>query len=168
MNGSDIVDPLFERIVGRVLAEDLVDMTTGNVLVAAGQMVTEEHASAIEESGADQAKIRSALSCEADTGICANCYGRDLARGTEVNIGEAVGVIAAQSIGDFRDPAATRPRNRYPMSAGIRVGCSATCCASNSHLISRPVAGLARAHPGPAEVAPDSRRTLRPTSTRRS
>ena len=100
MNGSDIVDPLFERILGRVLAEDLVDMKTGNVLVAAGQMVTEEHASAIEESGADQAKIRSALSCEADTGICANCYGRDLARGTEVNIGEAVGVIAAQSIGE--------------------------------------------------------------------
>ncbi|MGB1870449.1 MAG: DNA-directed RNA polymerase subunit beta' [Candidatus Puniceispirillaceae bacterium] len=100
MNGSDIVDPLYERILGRVLAEDLVDMKTGNVLVAAGQMVTEEHASAIEESGADQAKIRSALSCEADTGICANCYGRDLARGTDVNIGEAVGVIAAQSIGE--------------------------------------------------------------------
>ena len=100
MNGSDIVDPLYERILGRVLAEDLVDMKTGNVLVAVGQMVTEEHASAIEESGADQAKIRSALSCEANTGICANCYGRDLARGTDVNIGEAVGVIAAQSIGE--------------------------------------------------------------------
>ena len=100
MNGSDIVDPLFERILGRVLAEDLVDMKTGDVLVAEGQMVTEEHAIAIEESGADQAKIRSALSCEANTGICANCYGRDLARGTDVNIGEAVGVIAAQSIGE--------------------------------------------------------------------
>ena len=100
MNGSDIVDPLFERILGRVLAEDLVDMKTGNILVAAGQMVTEEHANSIEESGADQAKIRSALSCEAETGICANCYGRDLARGTDVNIGEAVGVIAAQSIGE--------------------------------------------------------------------
>ena len=100
MNGSDIVDPLFERILGRVLAEDLVDMKTGKVLVAAGQMVTEEHASSIEESGTDQAKIRSALSCEAETGICANCYGRDLARGTDVNIGEAVGVIAAQSIGE--------------------------------------------------------------------
>jgi DNA-directed RNA polymerase subunit beta' len=100
MNGSDIVDPLFERILGRVLAEDLVDMKTGDVLVAAGEMVTEEHASSIEVSGADQAKIRSALSCEADTGICAICYGRDLARGTDVNIGEAVGVIAAQSIGE--------------------------------------------------------------------
>ena len=100
MNGSDVVDPLFERILGRVLADDLVDMKTGKVLVKAGQMVTEEHAASIEESGADQAKIRSALSCEAVTGICANCYGRDLARGTDVNIGEAVGVIAAQSIGE--------------------------------------------------------------------
>ena len=62
MNGSDIVDPLFERILGRVLAEDLVDMKTGKVLVAAGQMVTEEYAAAIEASGADQALIRSALS----------------------------------------------------------------------------------------------------------
>ena len=72
----------------------------GNVLVAAGQMVTEEHAEAIGSSGVDQALIRSALLCEAKKGICGNCYGRDLARGTDVNIGEAVGVIAAQSIGE--------------------------------------------------------------------
>ncbi len=100
MNGSDIVTPLYDRILGRVLVDDLIDMKTGNVLVATGQMVTEEHAVKIEASGADQAKIRSALCCEADTGICGNCYGRDLARGTDVNIGEAVGVIAAQSIGE--------------------------------------------------------------------
>jgi DNA-directed RNA polymerase subunit beta' len=100
MNGSDVVDPLYDRILGRVLAEDLVDLKSGNVLVAAGQMVTEEHADAIGSSGVDQALIRSALLCEAEKGICGNCYGRDLARGTEVNIGEAVGVIAAQSIGE--------------------------------------------------------------------
>src|SRR6056300_1072436 len=100
MNGSDVVDPLYDRILGRVLAEDLVDLKTGNVLVAAGQMVTEEHAEAIGSSGVDQALIRSALLCEAEKGICGNCYGRDLARGTDVNIGEAVGVIAAQSIGE--------------------------------------------------------------------
>jgi DNA-directed RNA polymerase subunit beta' len=100
MNGSDVVDPLYDRILGRVLAEDLVDLKSGNVLVAAGQMVTEEHAEAIGSSGVDQALIRSALLCEAEKGICGNCYGRDLARGTEVNIGEAVGVIAAQSIGE--------------------------------------------------------------------
>ena len=75
-------------------------MKSGNVLVTAGQMVTEEHAEAIGSSGVDQALIRSALLCEAKKGICGNCYGRDLARGTEVNIGEAVGVIAAQSIGE--------------------------------------------------------------------
>ncbi|MEK9760485.1 MAG: DNA-directed RNA polymerase subunit beta', partial [Candidatus Puniceispirillum sp.] len=100
MNGSDVVDSLFERILGRVLVEDLVDLKSDKVIVAAGQMVTEEHADAIAESGVDQAKIRSALLCEAERGICANCYGRDLARGTDVNIGEAVGVIAAQSIGE--------------------------------------------------------------------
>jgi DNA-directed RNA polymerase subunit beta' len=65
MNGSDVVDPLYDRILGRVLAEDLIDLKSGNVLVAAGQMVTEEHAEAIGSSGVDQALIRSALLCEA-------------------------------------------------------------------------------------------------------
>ncbi|MGB2235105.1 MAG: DNA-directed RNA polymerase subunit beta', partial [Candidatus Puniceispirillum sp.] len=100
LNGSEIVDSLYERILGRVLAEDLVDVKTSEVIIPAGQMVTEEHFEQIESSGADQAVIRSALLCEADSGICANCYGRDLARGTDVNMGEAVGVIAAQSIGE--------------------------------------------------------------------
>jgi len=100
MNGSEIVDPLFDRILGRVLAEDMVDLKTGEVVLAAGEMVTEEHAERIESAGVDQAIIRSALLCEASTGICGQCYGRDLARGTHVNIGEAVGVIAAQSIGE--------------------------------------------------------------------
>ena len=100
MNGSDVIEPLYDRILGRVLAESLVDLKTGKVLVEAGQMVIEEHAEAIKCSGVDQALIRSALLCEAEKGICAACYGRDLARGTDVNIGEAVGVIAAQSIGE--------------------------------------------------------------------
>ena len=100
MNGSDVVETLYDRILGRIMAEDMVDLGTGEVIVAAGQMVTEEHADRIEEAGVDQALIRSALLCEAETGICGQCYGRDLARGTSVNIGEAVGVIAAQSIGE--------------------------------------------------------------------
>ncbi|MDA9639930.1 DNA-directed RNA polymerase subunit beta', partial [SAR116 cluster bacterium] len=100
MNGSDVVETIYERILGRVMAEDIVDLATGDVIVAVGQMVTEEHADAIDASGVDQVLIRSALLCEAETGICGNCYGRDLARGTTVNIGEAVGVIAAQSIGE--------------------------------------------------------------------
>ncbi|MEK9856117.1 MAG: DNA-directed RNA polymerase subunit beta', partial [Rhodobiaceae bacterium] len=100
MNGSDVVDSLYDRVLGRVMAEDMVDIATGEVIVKAGEMVTEEHADRIEEAGVDQALIRSALLCEAQTGICGQCYGRDLARGTSVNIGEAVGVIAAQSIGE--------------------------------------------------------------------
>jgi len=100
MNGSDVVDSLYDRILGRIMAEDMVDIATGDVIVKAGEMVTEEHADRIEEAGVDQALIRSALLCEAQTGICGQCYGRDLARGTSVNIGEAVGVIAAQSIGE--------------------------------------------------------------------
>ena len=100
MNGSDVVETIYDRILGRIMAEDMVDLSTGEVIVAAGDMVTEEHAERIEEAGVDQALIRSALLCEAETGICGQCYGRDLARGTSVNIGEAVGVIAAQSIGE--------------------------------------------------------------------
>ena len=100
MNGSEVVDPLYDRILGRILAEDMVDLKTGEVVLPAGAMVTEEHADLIENAGVDQALIRSALLCEAQTGICGQCYGRDLARGTDVNIGEAVGVIAAQSIGE--------------------------------------------------------------------
>ena len=100
MNGSDVVETLYDRILGRNMAEDMVDLATGDVIVAAGEMVTEEHAERMEAAGVDQVKIRSALLCEAQTGICGTCYGRDLARGTKVNIGEAVGVIAAQSIGE--------------------------------------------------------------------
>ena len=100
MNGSDVVESLYDRILGRILASDMVDIGTGEVILAAGEMVTEEHAELIESAGVDQAHIRSALLCEAQTGICGQCYGRDLARGTSVNIGEAVGVIAAQSIGE--------------------------------------------------------------------
>ena len=100
LNGSEVVDSLSDRILGRFLAEDLVNLKTGEVIVAAGEMVTEEHLDEIDDSGADQARIRSVLVCESQVGVCANCYGRDLARGTPVNMGEAVGVIAAQSIGE--------------------------------------------------------------------
>ena len=100
LNGSEVVDSLSDRILGRFLAEDLVNLKTGEVIVATGEMVTEEHLDEIDDSGADQARIRSVLTCESQVGVCANCYGRDLARGTPVNMGEAVGVIAAQSIGE--------------------------------------------------------------------
>ena len=99
-NGSEVVDPLGDRILGRTMAEDLVDLATDTVIVKKGEMVNEDHVMQIEEAGLDQAYIRSVLVCESKIGVCGACYGRDLARGTSVNIGEAVGVIAAQSIGE--------------------------------------------------------------------
>ncbi len=91
--------PLNERVLGRVIAEDVMDGDT--VLIPRGSIIDEQTSSLIEEVGIDRIKIRSVLTCEAmDGGVCAHCYGRDLARGAKVNVGEAVGVIAAQSIGE--------------------------------------------------------------------
>ena len=100
VEGSEILTPLTERLLGRTVAEDLRDDAAGQIIVAAGQIVDESHLDAIQAAGIDEAKIRSVLTCELTHGICATCYGRDLARGTKVNMGEAVGVVAAQSIGE--------------------------------------------------------------------
>ena len=100
MKGSEVVETLAERLLGRNLADDLIDLSNGNVILKKGETVTEDHMDLINNSGIDSAKIRSVLVCESRIGVCAKCYGRDLARGTDVNIGEAVGVIAAQSIGE--------------------------------------------------------------------
>ncbi|MDX9859422.1 MAG: DNA-directed RNA polymerase subunit beta' [Rhodospirillales bacterium] len=101
VQGGEVIASLAERILGRGAAEDVVDPVSGEVLVKAGDLIDEEAVARIEESGGIEAvKIRSALTCATRLGICATCYGRDLARGTRVNIGEAVGVIAAQSIGE--------------------------------------------------------------------
>ncbi|MDD9909968.1 MAG: DNA-directed RNA polymerase subunit beta' [Ahrensia sp.] len=100
VDAGQVVASLGQRIVGRAAAEDVVHPETGAVLVAAGQSIEEPDVLAIDDAGIQQVKIRSALTCETRTGICGVCYGRDLARGTPVNMGEAVGVIAAQSIGE--------------------------------------------------------------------
>ncbi|WP_284126381.1 DNA-directed RNA polymerase subunit beta' [Parerythrobacter aestuarii] len=100
VQGGSVIASLGERILGRTLVEDLVNAKTGEVIVKAGTLMDEPMVKAIEEAEVQVAKIRSPLVCEADQGVCAKCYGRDLARGTPVNIGEAVGVIAAQSIGE--------------------------------------------------------------------
>jgi len=100
IEGGEIIERLGDRILGRVAMEDIVDPYTGEVLVPANNEITEDHVKIIENSGIDRVKIRSVLSCETRRGICTLCYGRDLARGQMVNIGEAVGVIAAQSIGE--------------------------------------------------------------------
>ncbi len=100
IEGGEIIERLGDRILGRVALEDCVDPYTGEVLVPAGGEVTEDMVKVIDNAGVDRVKIRSVLACESRRGICSLCYGRDLARGHMVNIGEAVGVIAAQSIGE--------------------------------------------------------------------
>jgi len=100
MNGADVVVSLSERILGRTAAHDVVDPLSGQTIVAAGELIDEVGAEAIETAGVDSVLVRSVLTCETQIGVCGKCYGRDLARGTRVNIGEAVGVMAAQSIGE--------------------------------------------------------------------
>jgi DNA-directed RNA polymerase subunit beta' len=100
VNDGEVVATLSERVLGRTAAEDICNPITGEVITPKGAMVDELMADRIEDCGLLSARIRSPLTCEAEEGVCANCYGRDLARGTKVNIGEAVGIIAAQSIGE--------------------------------------------------------------------
>ncbi|MDZ7371349.1 MAG: DNA-directed RNA polymerase subunit beta' [candidate division KSB1 bacterium] len=98
--GEDVIESIRDRIVGRVAAEEVFHPETGDIIVESGQMITEEIADAIVEAGIDSVMIRSVLTCESQRGVCALCYGRNLATGKLVNIGEAVGVMAAQSIGE--------------------------------------------------------------------
>jgi len=100
IDGGQVVSSLSERILGRTTAEDVKHPETGEVLLRRGREVTEDLAEKIENAHVQKVRVRSVLSCELTDGVCGKCYGRDLARGTSVNIGEAVGVIAAQSIGE--------------------------------------------------------------------
>jgi DNA-directed RNA polymerase subunit beta' len=97
---GEVIQPLGERILGRVSLEDVVDPLTGEVIVEANTELDEERVAAIEDAGIEEVVIRSVLTCQTRRGVCAHCYGRDLARGYRVNIGEAIGIIAAQSIGE--------------------------------------------------------------------
>ena len=100
VQGGTVIASLGERILGRTVAQDIVNAATDELIVKKGTLVDEPMVVEIEAAEVQVAKIRSPLVCEAEQGVCATCYGRDLARGTPVNIGEAVGVIAAQSIGE--------------------------------------------------------------------
>ena len=100
VEGGDVLVSLGQRVLGRYAAEDIKEPGTDTVLFPADTYLVEEVIEEIEAAGVQSVKVRSALTCEAEAGICGMCYGRDLARGTNVNIGEAVGVIAAQSIGE--------------------------------------------------------------------
>ncbi|ALC17590.1 DNA-directed RNA polymerase subunit beta [Desulfuromonas soudanensis] len=98
--GGEVIEPLGDRILGRTSLEDVLDPVTGEVLAETNQEIDETLMMRIEEAGIEKLRIRSVLTCQSRRGICATCYGRDLARGHMVNLGEAVGVIAAQSIGE--------------------------------------------------------------------
>jgi DNA-directed RNA polymerase subunit beta' len=100
IEGGEVIEELSERILGRCSAVDVKDPLSGEVIVEAAQIIDEEVVERIDRAGIDAVLIRSVLTCETKVGVCGSCYGRDLARGTRVNVGEAVGVIAAQSIGE--------------------------------------------------------------------
>ena len=100
VEGGEVIESLRDRILGRTTAEEVIHPETRSVLVPAGEMLDEDMLDELEVAGVDEVKVRTALTCETRFGICAKCYGRDLGRGGLVNIGEAVGVIAAQSIGE--------------------------------------------------------------------
>jgi DNA-directed RNA polymerase subunit beta' len=100
IDGGQVVSSLAERILGRTTTEDIKNPETGDVMVRRGREISEDMAEKIEAAHIQKVRVRSVLSCELEEGVCGKCYGRDLARGTPVNIGEAVGVIAAQSIGE--------------------------------------------------------------------
>jgi DNA-directed RNA polymerase subunit beta' len=100
IEGGDVVEPLSERVLGRVAAADVLDGAGENIVVPKGTLLDEHWVAVLDENSVDQVLVRSVITCENRHGVCVNCYGRDLGRGHLVNIGEAVGVIAAQSIGE--------------------------------------------------------------------
>jgi len=100
VEGGEVIAPLSDRILGRTAAVDIVDPIKNEVVVKGGELIDEEAIERIDRAAVDTVLIRSVLTCDTQNGLCGKCYGRDLARGTVVNIGEAVGVIAAQSIGE--------------------------------------------------------------------
>src|SRR5205823_3975633 len=100
VEGGEVIEGLGDRVLGRVALEDIRDPFTNDVIVHANDEIDEPKVAAIEEAGLERVKIRSVLTCQSRQGVCMQCYGRDLARGHIVNLGEAIGVIAAQSIGE--------------------------------------------------------------------
>ena len=99
-NGNEIIEPLVERLVGRYLVDDLKDESTGDVIISKDKLMTEADAKRVCEAGVERIKIRSVLHCRSKHGVCAKCYGSNLANGNLVAVGEAVGIISAQSIGE--------------------------------------------------------------------
>src|SRR5256884_8615828 len=114
VEAGEMTEPMGERILGRVALDDIEDPFTHEILLKANEEIDENKVKEIEEAGLEKGKIRSVLTCQARRGICVECYGRDLARGPKVNIGEAVGVIAAQAIRPPRTPPPMRSPHLRP------------------------------------------------------
>ncbi len=136
IEGGDVVEPLRERVLGRILAEDKMSIDGKEVLIPAGTLLDEAWVSQFEELAIDVIKVRSPISCETRYGVCASCYGRDLARGHLVSFGEAVGVIAAQSIGE--------PGTQLTMRTFHIGGAASRAAAASS--IDVKAAGIVRTH----------------------
>ena len=136
IEGGDIVEPLHERVLGRVLLEDVLVPGTDKVAISAGTLLDESLVAELERLGVDRVRVRSVITCETRYGICGQCYGRDLARGDLVNIGEAVGVIAAQSIGE--------PGTQLTMRTFHIGGAASRSTAANS--VQVKTNGIARLH----------------------
>jgi len=100
VEGGDVIESLSDRVLGRVLGEDILEADSDKIAIASGTLLDERMVAKLEELSIDQIEVRSPILCESRRGVCAQCYGRDLARGHRINIGEAVGVVAAQSIGE--------------------------------------------------------------------
>src|SRR3546814_3915338 len=100
VEGGDVLEPLRDRVLGRVTLRDAYKPCSDEIAIPAGTIIDEKWADTLERNSVDEIWVRSPITCELPFGVCANCYGRDLARGHRVNISEAVGVIAAQSIGE--------------------------------------------------------------------
>jgi len=128
VEGGEIIEPLSERVLGRVLLEAALDPISGEEIAPAGAMISEELVEKIDAAAIEQLRIRSVLTCESEEGVCAACYGRDLGHGTPVGMGEAVGVIAAQSIGE--------PGTQLTMRT-FHVGGTASRSAEQAHLESK-------------------------------
>ncbi len=127
-NNDDVVETLYDRILGRVAVNDVYHPTTGDLIVASGELINEDIAALIEASPIETVDIRSVLTCESKTGVCSKCYGRNLANGRLVQLGEAVGVIAAQSIGE--------PGTQLTLRT-FHVGGTASNVAASSSLIAK-------------------------------
>jgi DNA-directed RNA polymerase subunit beta' len=136
VEGGDVVEALSERVLGRMIAADVLKPGTEEVLCERNTLLDEQWVETLENEGVDQIKVRSTITCETRYGVCAHCYGRDLARGELVNLGEAVGVIAAQSIGE--------PGTQLTMRT-FHIGGAASRAAAVDHIQTKS-GGMARLH----------------------